>query len=143
MTEGAATADDWHRMPIRVYYEDTDAGGVVYYANYLRYAERARTELLRAIGFESSDMMATEGLALAVRRVAAEYLRPARLDDLLTVETRITAVKGASMDMRQVVRRDGEALVEMDLTVACITVDGRPARLPKDLREGMARYRRE
>ncbi|MEQ8227082.1 MAG: tol-pal system-associated acyl-CoA thioesterase [Rhodospirillales bacterium] len=129
-----------HRMPLRVYYEDTDAGGIVYYANYLKFAERARTELLRELGFENSTILEQKGIALAVRRVSAEYLKPARLDDALSVETRVTSVKGATVDMAQVVRRDGEDLVQMNLTLACMNMDGRPVRLPAEVRTEMSRF---
>jgi len=128
-----------HRMPVRVYYEDTDAGGIVYYANYLRYAERARTELLRELGFENSAILAQKGVALAVRRVNAEYLKPARLDDALSVETRVLAVRGATVEMAQVVRRDDEDLVQMSLTLACMNTAGRPVRLPAEVRSEMTR----
>lgn len=128
-----------HRIAIRVYYEDTDAGGIVYYANYLRYAERARTELLRELGFENSALLAQKGVALAVRRVNAEYLKPARLDDALCIETRVLAVRGATVEMAQVVRRDDEDLVEMRLTLACMNTAGRPVRLPAEVRNEMAR----
>jgi acyl-CoA thioester hydrolase len=129
-----------HKLDIRVYYEDTDAGGIVYYANYLRFAERARTELLRELGFENSAILAQKGVALAVRRVSAEYLKPARLDDALSVETRVLAVKGATVDMAQVVRRGDEDLVQMSLTLACMNMDGRPVRLPPEVRNEMTRF---
>lgn len=129
-----------HRTEIRVYYEDTDAGGIVYYANYLRFAERARSEMLRVIGFENSALMDQKGVALAVRRVNVEYLKPARLDDALTIETRVTAVKGASLEMAQAVKRGDEDLVDMTLTLACMNKDGRPVRLPAEVRDGMTRF---
>jgi len=129
-----------HRLAIRVYYEDTDAGGIVYYANYLRFAERGRTEWLRELGFENSQLLAQKGIALAVRRVSAEYLRPARLDDALVVETRLTALRGASLDMVQAVRRGSEELVRMALTLACMDGEGRARRLPAEVRNEMARF---
>ncbi|MEK9673470.1 MAG: tol-pal system-associated acyl-CoA thioesterase [Rhodospirillaceae bacterium] len=127
-----------HRTPIRVYYEDTDAGGIVYYANYLKFAERARSEMLRELGFDNPGLMAQKGVALAVRRVAVDYLRPARLDDLLTVETRVLDVKGASLDLAQAMTRDGDTLVDMTLKLACISLVGRPARFPGPMREALA-----
>lgn len=136
----AAAETPCHHMPVRVYYEDTDAGGIVYYANYLKYAERARTELLRELGFENSTILEQKGVALAVRRVSAEYLKPARLDDALEVETRVLAVKGATVDMAQTVRRDDEDLVQMTLTLACMNMDGRPVRLPPEVRAEMNRF---
>lgn len=135
MTEAAsAIADGVHTFPVRVYFEDTDAGGVVFYANYLRYAERARTEMLRALGIESGKLMAKDGLAFAVRHCSVDFIKPARLDDLLRVETRFTEVKGASLVADQRVRRDDDDLVRMELKLACMSLDGRPARLPKALR---------
>ena len=123
-----------HVLPLRVYYEDTDAGGVVYYANYLKYAERARTEFLRALGVVQSEMMAEQGLAFAVRSVSAEYLKPARLDDFLEVPSGIVEVRGASIRADQRIRRDGVDLVRLDVRVACMNVSGRAVRLPAPLR---------
>ncbi len=123
-----------HVFPLRVYYEDTDAGGIVYYANYLKYAERARTELMRALGVENSSMMADKGLLFVVRRCAMDFRAPARLDDELEVHTRITQVGGASFRGRQRVMRNGEELVAIGIRLACVTAAGRPARMPKDLR---------
>lgn len=130
MAEGA----DPHVYPLRVYYEDTDAGGVVYYANYLCFAERARTELLRSLGVDHRRMLEDDGVAFAVRRCDADYKLPARLDDLLEVHTHIEQVKGASLQARQTIKRDGEALVDMQLRLACLDGEGRAARLPRDVR---------
>ena len=124
-----------HRFAMRVYYEDTDAGGIVYYANYLRFAERARTEMLRVHGIESSDLMANDGIALAVRRCNVDYRRPARLDDELIIETRVVHVGGASLELRQVVTRADDELVAMDLKLGCMSLDGAAARLPATLRQ--------
>ncbi|MDD9875880.1 MAG: tol-pal system-associated acyl-CoA thioesterase [Magnetovibrio sp.] len=123
-----------HQFPLRIYYEDTDAGGIVYYANYLRFAERARSEMLRAAGIESARLMAEDRVALAVRRCAVDYLKPARLDDEVVVETEVVKVGGASLDARQVVRRGGEALVRMELKLGCMSLDGGVARMPAELR---------
>ena len=122
-----------HVLPLRVYYEDTDAAGIVYYANYLKYAERARTELLSSLGFENARLAAEEGVAFAVRRCEVEYLKPARLDDRLEVVSSIAALGGASLDAHQVVRRDGQILVVLDIKLACMAADGRPARMPRAL----------
>ena len=108
---------------------------MVYYANYLRFAERARTEMLRGHGIESSRLMAEEGVAFAVRRCAADYLRPARLDDQLEVRTCLRALGGASLDMEQrIVRADGSEAVRLDLTLACMTRTGKAARIPAAVR---------
>ncbi len=127
-----------HIFALRVYYEDTDAGGIVYYANYLRFAERARTEMIRDLGIRNPELHARHGAAFAVRRCNADYRRPARLDDLLAVHTRLTAVGGASVDAVQVVRRDDEELVRLDVRLAYMTADGRATRLPKDVRGALA-----
>lgn len=122
-------------FPVRVYYEDTDAGGVVYYANYLRFAERARTELLRDMGIDHRTLLADDGIMFAVRRCEAEYVKPARLDDLLEVRTRFGAATGASFWMEQEICRDDEMLADLRLRLVCIRPDGRPARLPDAVRE--------
>jgi len=119
-------------FPIRVYYEDTDAGGVVYHANYLRFAERARTEMLRSLGVGQRELRDEQGLAFVVRRCAIEFAGPARLDDALDVVTTVKAVRGAAIELEQTIRRSGEAaaLVSLDLVIAAIAGNGRPARVP-------------
>lgn len=126
-----------HVLPIRVYYEDTDSAGIVYYANYLRFAERGRTEMLRHIGGEHVALAQEAGLAFAVRHVTADYQRPARLDDALALRTRITRVGGASLEMEQRVERGGETLVEMVVKLVCMNQTGKAARLPDELRNQM------
>ena len=123
-----------HRFAVRVYYEDTDAAGIVYYANYLKFAERARSEWLREIGSDEVKAMKASGLLFVVRRCEIDYRQPARLDDLLEVETRLVGAAGATLDLDQIVRRDGATLVEMRVKLACINAAGRPARLPAALR---------
>ena len=132
----AVPAPHIHRL--RVYFEDTDAGGMVYYANYLKFAERARTEMLRTAGISHAQMVADDGLMLVVRRVTAEYRRSARLDDELEIETRVDDCSGATLTLDQVVRRGRELLVELTVTIACITREGRPTRLPKRVRQAIA-----
>jgi acyl-CoA thioester hydrolase len=127
-----------HRFPIRVYYEDTDAAGIVYYANYLKFAERARTEWLREIGGDEARVLKDSGLLFVVRRCEVEYLQAARLDDLLEVETRVTGFAGATLDLAQTVRRDAVDLVAMSVKLACLNPAGRPARLPAVLRAALA-----
>ncbi|SUS07186.1 Acyl-CoA thioesterase YbgC [uncultured Defluviicoccus sp.] len=119
--------------PVRVYYEDTDAAGLVYYANYLRFAERARTEMTRMLGLEQGKLGQERDLYFVVRRCHADYRAPARLDDLLEIATRITALGGASMEMAQVVRRHAIELVRLDVRLACINGAGRPVRIPEDV----------
>jgi acyl-CoA thioester hydrolase len=127
-----------HTYRLRVYFEDTDAGGMVYYANYLKFAERARTEMLRDAGFNHAEMVARDGLMLVVRRCAADFRRSAYLDDELEVETRVTDLAGASLGLEQSVRRTGEILVRLEVTVACVTKQGRATRLPERLRSLIA-----
>lgn len=122
-------------ISVRVYYEDTDLAGIVYYANYLKYIERGRTEYLRARGVDQRALRARTGLVFAVRRVVADYLRPALMDDLLTVETRLGQVRGARLEMAQEVRRGEEILFTAEVTIACLDSTGRPARVPSVLRD--------
>jgi len=132
-----------HVFPVRVYYEDTDAGGVVYYANYLKFAERARTDLLRNLGIEQSRLAAEEGVVFVVRRCAADFLQPARLDDGLEVHTGVVDIKVAAVNFIQSVRRDGDELVRMDVQIACMksTVPGRPVRVPARIRTAFEAWR--
>jgi len=133
-----------HLFACRVYYEDTDAAGIVYYANYLRFAERARTEMLRAGGLDHVKLYADTGITLAVRRCVADYLAPARLDDLLSIESRITALRGATLELVQVVRRadaSGDAdLVRLTVTLVALLASGKPTRIPARLRDLLAAH---
>ncbi len=123
---------------LRVYYQDTDAGGVVYHANYLAFAERARAEALRALGAPHADMTARHGAMFVVRRVELDYRRPARLDDELVVTTRIVEVGGASAKLRQHFRRDSDSLAVLQVWLCCVRADtGRAARMPALWRDGM------
>ncbi len=127
-----------HRIPLRVYYEDTDASGVVYHANFLKFAERGRTEMMRSLGFAHSSIAADTGIVFTVRKIAADYRLPARLDDLLEVETRIVEIGGARLLLDQRVCRDGTVLVALEIVVACVGRDGRPRRIPPALRTALA-----
>lgn len=129
-----------HTIDYRVYYEDTDAGGVVFYANYLKFAERGRTELLRTIGVENRAMYEDSGILFVVRRLQADYLKPGRLDDVFTVKTAIKAVNNASIDMKQSIFRHDSVLFNMDITLVCINDSGKPVRVPETLRAGLAPY---
>ena len=130
-----------HRFAIRVYYEDTDAGGIVYYANYLKFAERARTEMMRASGSNHRELAENFDAAFAVSRCEIEYLKPALLDDLLMVETRVLDVGAAVIRLDQQVRRGGELLARLRLRIACLNRQGRPQRLPDPVREALAKFR--
>jgi len=126
-----------HRWPIRIYYEDTDAAGIVYYANYLKFAERARSEMLRVAGINQSEMVARYGLAFAVRNCAIDFRAPARLDDLIEVRSRFTELAGATVSVVQAIWRDAEELVRLDVRVACLRENGRPTRVPAALRRAL------
>ena len=122
-------------LPVRVYYEDTDAAGVVYYASYLKFLERARTECLRTLGYEQHQLT-TEGIAFAVRALSAEYLKPARLDELLEVVTTIGSLGRAQVVFVQRVERNGEILLEASVRVACFDpLRGKAKAMPKDIHE--------
>ncbi|MCC7272418.1 MAG: tol-pal system-associated acyl-CoA thioesterase [Alphaproteobacteria bacterium] len=135
-TSGTLTAGT-HVFPIRVYYEDTDAAGIVYYANYLKFAERGRTELMRLLGAEHRALMEDQGVLWAVRRCVVDYLSPARLDDRLEVVTSVTDVGAARLDALQVVRRGAADLARLVLRLACIDRAGRPRRLPAAVRASL------
>lgn len=126
------------RTEVRVYYEDTDAAGIVYYANYFRFIERGRTEFLRALGHDQNTLM-QEGVAFAVRSASAEFIKPARLDDLLTVETAVASLGRAQMSFAQRVLRGGELLLDAKIRVACIDpARGRPIPMPRHLHEQLS-----
>ncbi len=117
-------------LPLRVYIEDTDAGGIVYYVNYLKFMERARTEFMRTLGFDK-DTIFNHDLMFVVRDAAVHYRRPARLDDELVATARVRKLGGASMIMRQRVLRGNEVIAEGDITIACVDRAGvKPRRLP-------------
>ncbi|PWK59387.1 tol-pal system-associated acyl-CoA thioesterase [Roseicyclus mahoneyensis] len=126
-----------HVWPIRVYYEDTDLAGIVYYANYLRFIERARSEMVRAAGIDQTAMKVA-GLVFAVRRVEADYLSPARYDDQIEVRTRLAALKGASFDMAQDVWRGETLLFRARVAIVVLSEQGRATRLPAELRARVA-----
>ncbi len=129
-----------HRLTIRVYYEDTDLAGVVYYANYLKFMERGRTEALRAAGIDQVRLREASGLVFVVRSLSIDYLAPARFDDLIEVTTRITRLRGASVEMAQEVRRDGASLARAAVTAACMDAAGRPARMPAAVKQALSQF---
>jgi acyl-CoA thioester hydrolase len=122
-----------HQLILRVYYEDTDFSGRVYHASYLRFFERGRTEWLRARGFEQRELAADSELVFAVRHIGIDYLKPALMDDLLAIDTRIVAVGGASIEFQQSALRSGETIAKALVRVAAMS-NGRPARLPRNMR---------
>ncbi len=119
-----------HHFPVRVYFEDTDAFAVVYNARYLGFLERARTEMMRLLGIPHAKMMADHGVLFTIRRYEIEYLRPAALDDLLDVRTRIVEIGGATLVGKQEIWRDNTKLVHAKVRLGCVTTAGKPARIP-------------
>jgi len=130
--------DRVHVFPLRVYYEDTDALGYVYYATYLNYVERARTELLRTLGIEQTRLRAETGAVFVVRRAEIDYRKPARLDDRLEVRSRLTRLAAAFIEAEQTVARAGEPLAEIRVTIACVGPGGKPVRLPSPVRDALS-----
>jgi acyl-CoA thioester hydrolase len=130
-----------HVLPVRVYFEDTDFSGLVYHASYLRWCERGRSDYLRLVGNEHRALIeggeGAEPSAFVVRRMQLEYLKPARIDDVLEVETRVAEVRGAGLGLEQRVTRDGVVLFEAEVLVVLISVSGKPQRLGQALRRGL------
>lgn len=130
-----------HSLATRVYYEDTDSGGVVYYANYLKFAERARTELLRTEGFTNKSLRENKGFVFVVRYIEADYYKPAVLDDLLEIKTDVTEVKNASVLLRQSIFCHDAVLFKLDVTLACVDAKKfMPVRMPDDLKTVFQKY---
>ncbi|WP_411891558.1 tol-pal system-associated acyl-CoA thioesterase [Yoonia sp. SDW83-1] len=125
-----------HTFPIRVYYEDTDLAGIVYYANYLKFIERARSEWVRGLGIDQAQMKA-EGYVFAVRRVEADYLMPAKYDDELVVETDMVENSGVRLIVRQEVKRADVTLFTATVTIICMNASGAVARLPAAIRRSI------
>ncbi|ANB33938.1 tol-pal system-associated acyl-CoA thioesterase [Rhodovulum sulfidophilum] len=126
-----------HRLTVRVYYEDTDLAGIVYYANYLKFIERARSEWVRGLGLDQVRLKAESGIVFAVRRVEADYLSPAKFDDLLTVETDLQRFTPARLVLDQAVLRGETRLFEARVTLAALGAGGRPVRLPAEFRRSL------
>ncbi len=130
-----------HSMNIRVYYEDTDAGGIVYNANYLNYAERGRTEFLRSTGFQSSILHKEHSTIFVVRHVEIDYIRPSYLDDMLELQTSIEELKNTSFMMRQQVFKDGDLLTDMRIVLVCVNTDTYSAvRIPESVKDTFQGY---
>ncbi len=124
-----------HELKIRVYYEDTDAGGVVYHARYLAFAERGRTEMLRAAGYEHAPLLSENGTAFAVVAADLQYKAPAQLDDELTIKSEITRVGGASMEIKQDIFCDDRLLTEIKVTLVCVDSAFKAVRLPAEIKK--------
>ena len=124
--------------PVRVYYEDTDAGGVVFYANYLKFYERARTEMLRAMGFEQDDLIAQESVIFVVRSVQVDYLKPAKFNDMLDVSAQLNFVKSASLTFEQTIMREDELLSKATIRIACLDANSmHPKLIPELLKQAL------
>jgi len=123
-----------HNCQFRVYYEDTDAGGVVYYANYLKFAERARTEYLRDVGINQSELAEKDGILFVVRHVSLDLKKPARLDDMLSINTNVEKIAGASIIMRQEISCGQIDLAHLSVKIACVDTNMRPARLSDNVK---------
>lgn len=122
-----------HHSTFRIYYEDTDAGGIVYYANYLKFAERARTEWLRERGFEQEQLRTQQGITIVVRRCECEFLSPAKLDDQIVIATRLHEIGKVRMTMQQAIKRAGKTLFTLNVELACIDISGKLVRWPKEM----------
>ena len=123
-----------HHLSVRVYYEDTDMGGIVYHANYLKFIERARSDWVRSLGLDQRALLNDTGMVFVVRRIEADYLAPAYYDDVLDVVTTVQSVSGVRLVMSQKVQRGEKVLFQANVTVACIASNGSPARLPAQIR---------
>ena len=124
-----------HVLPVRVYYEDTDFSGAVYHANYLKFCERARSDALRLLGIHHSELKGK--LGFVVRQIACDDLKPAGIDDMLVVETRFIEIGGARLEIDQRIGREGETIFKAKVTVALVDAQGRPKRIPDDMRRAM------
>ena len=132
---GTMTQFDW---PVRVYYEDTDGGGVVYHANYLKFMERARTEWLRSLGFEQTALKSQMRIMFVVRALTLQYLRPANFDDALMVATRLTRTGRSLLQFEQTIQRDDILLTQATVEVACIDAEHfKPVTIPTPIRNAM------
>lgn len=146
-----ALVEGRHRLAMRVYYEDTDFGGIVYHANYLKFAERGRTEFLRCLGIDQTAMKRDLGLVFVARHLEIDFLAPARMDDRLLVTSEVASVTGARLSLRQHIDRidddapgmprSGHRLATVSVLLVCLGAGGRPARLPADIRKDFAACR--
>lgn len=130
-----------HTHPIRIYYEDTDAGGIVYHASFIRFGERGRTEFLRHIGYNNSDLTRELGTVFVVRHIEIDYLKPAYLDDLIDLTTSIKDMRNSSFVMQQTFYKQEEIICDLKVTLVCVKTDGiKPVRLPDNIRTSFERH---
>ncbi|WP_302478200.1 tol-pal system-associated acyl-CoA thioesterase [Ruegeria arenilitoris] len=129
----STTAQDKHIYRVRVYYEDTDMGGVVYHANYLKYIERARSDYVRRLG-NDQNAMRDDGVVWVIRRIEADYLATAKFDDELTIETQFLSRSGVRLTMGQLIKRGETEIFRATVTAVCMNAQGKPVRLPAEIR---------
>ena len=122
-----------HSINFRIYYEDTDSAGIVYYANYLKFAERARTEMIRELGINQQELMDSKGVGFVVTHVKADFKKPAKLDDIVEVKTNITNIGKTRITMQQDILKNDNLLVSITVKLAMINNQGKPVRLPEDI----------
>ena len=132
-----------HRFPLRVYYAETDVGGVVYYASYLAYAERARNEMLRLLGISLKEIASATDCVFVVRHVEVDYLSSAVFDDLIMIVTRLIKIGGASVEIEQIIKRNEEDLVRMRLKLVYVKLGARSVRMPAEMRALLQEYVKE
>lgn len=131
-----------HRWPIRIYYEDTDGGGVVYHSNYLNFMERARTEFLRSLGFQQTLLRSEQGIIFVVREIGLKYIRPARFDDKLEIVTELTGTGRSLLQFRQTIMRGNELLTEAQVEVVCVDAQRfKPVAIPPTIRETIMEHK--
>lgn len=132
--KGQLFEDKTFSFPVRVYYEDTDAGGIVYYANYLKFAERARTEFLRLVGKNQDDMLKQQGLGFVVKDCHISYKTPAKLDDALNVTCKVTELRGASLKMEQKIYKQNTVICELEINLVFLNITTmRPTKIPPEI----------
>jgi acyl-CoA thioester hydrolase len=132
--KGKLFEDKTFSFPVRIYYEDTDAGGIVYYANYLKFAERARTEYLRHLGIDQQTMLKEQGIGFVVRELHINYKSPAKLDDALNITCKVTELKGVSAKMEQKLYRGNTVLAEIEITLVFLSLATmRPTKIPEEI----------
>lgn len=129
-----------HRVDYRVYYEDTDAGGIMYHGNYINFCERGRTEFMREIGHSCVTIQEKEGILFVIRHLEADYLKSCRLEDLLTVESCVIELKNTSFIMQQSIFRHDDMLFKMKVTAVCVDEKGKPVRIPDGLRQDITKF---
>lgn len=131
-------AGDTHLLPVRVYFEDTDFSGLAYHGSFLRWCERGRSDWLRLIGVRHADLFAaSEPAAFVVRRLTIDYLKPARIDEVLEVATSLAALSAATLTLAQEIRRDGTVLAKAEVLVVLVSAGGKPLRLPAAIKSGL------